>query len=166
MARHLVSYPQRTRDAVSLKIRSNEIKLRLWRVDVQQKRDRFCGSALHHQQDAEVIVRIGVLGIDAQGGAKLALSKVEPTLGCIGIPEIVQCLGRAWLQLKCMLKCFDGVCKILLIGFNNSQQVVTIYCWMGLELFKSFRPSLRNPVLCKQILRMKKGRPGRIDLRG
>ncbi len=84
------------------------------------------GITLDHQEDAEVIVRIAIGGIEAKDGAKLFFSLIDLLLHQQKAAKIVVGLHRAGIDLERFLERGNRACGVLLLAENHSQQVVCL----------------------------------------
>ena len=82
--------------------------------------------AIGHQKHTQVVIGVTIRRLKTQNSPEFLFREVEFLLFRKKVSQIVVCLGRVRSKMQGFLECIDGIRVILLVAFDNSQQVVTV----------------------------------------
>ena len=95
-------------------------------MNLLQVGNRFRGGASSHEKDSQVIVCSLILRCNLQDRAEFLLSQIELLFGKVDIANIVVRCNRLRSELQGIAKCSKSSSVILLLAFNDTQEVETV----------------------------------------
>ena len=109
------------------------------------------GLALHHQQNAQVVVAVLVRRIQMQPHAKGLLCGIKILHGDVGVANVVVRLHGIGSNLEGLLESLKRARVIVLIRLDDAQQVIALNAGrMVLESFQCCRLCFCNSALLRQ----------------
>ena len=79
-----------------------------------------------HQKHTQVVIGVAIRRVKAQNSPEFFFREVKFLLVGVNIPKIIVSLCGVRSKLQGFLECLEGIRVILLVAFDNSQQVVTV----------------------------------------